>query len=100
VAEVNYRWADTAERDVLYQTQLGQPAVFGPPWARSTGGPQAKETTLTEEGGSTLFLSPGLQFFLMKNLKLELGAQIPVIKPDDGWAEEVIFHGGLMFYLF
>jgi hypothetical protein len=100
VAEVNYRWADTAERDVLYQTQLGQPAVFGPPWARSTGGPQVKETTLTEEGGSTLFLSPGLQFFLMKKLKLEVGVQIPVLKPDDGWAEEAIFHGGLMYYFF
>lgn len=100
VAEVNYRWADSAERKILYQTQLGQPAVFGPPWARTTGGPQVKETTLTEKGGSTLFLSPGLQFFLMKKLKVELGVQIPVVKPDDGWAEEAIFHGGLMYYFF
>jgi hypothetical protein len=100
VAEINYRWADSAERTVLYQTQLGQPVVFGPPWARSTGGAEVKETTLTEKGGSTLFLSPGLQFFLMKNIKVELGVQIPVVKPDDGWAEEAIFHGGLMYYFF
>ncbi len=99
IIELNYRWADSAERDVLYQTQLGQPPTFGPPWASTPGGgPQTQEATLTEEGGHTLFLSPGIQLFLRKGFRAEIGVQFPVIEPDDGWVEEFVFHVGIAKY--
>jgi hypothetical protein len=99
IMELNYRWADSAERDVLFQTQLGQPSTFGPPWASTPGGgPQTQEGTLTEEGGHTLFLSPGIQLFLPKGFRAEIGVQFPVIEPDDGWVEEFVFHVGIAKY--
>lgn len=101
VMELNYRWADSAEKSLLFQTQFGQPSTFGPPWARTPGGgPQTRESTVTEEGGQTLFISPGLHFFLPKGLRAELGVQFPVIKPDDGWVEEVVYHIGIAKYFF
>jgi len=90
--ELNYRWADSATRKQLFQTQLERP-----PWA---GGPVSHEITVTEEGGHTLFLSPGIQIFFTKELKAELGIQFPIIRPDDGWVEEFVVHVGFVKYFF
>jgi hypothetical protein len=98
--ELNYRWADEAEREVLIQTQLGQPPVFGPAFAPNEGGMTTQEVTLIEKGGQTLFVSPGLQVYLPFGFKAEVGAQFPVMKPDDGWAEDYVFQAGLVKYFF
>jgi hypothetical protein len=58
------------------------------------------ESTVTEKGGHTLFLSPGVQVFFTEGLKMELGIQIPIIRPDDGWVEEIVLHAGLVNYFF
>lgn len=96
--ELNYRWADTAERRQVYQTRFG----FRPPPAPGApaGGVETYETTVTEKGGHTLFLSPGIQLFLTKGLKAEFGVQLPIITPEDGWAEEIVFHVGLTKFFF
>jgi hypothetical protein len=60
----------------------------------------SEESTVTEKVGHTLFLSPGVQVFLTEGLKMELGIQIPIIKPDDGWVEAVVLHAGMVKYLF
>ena len=90
--ELNYRWQDNSSMRQKYQIKLGRP-------------PEEQETykvTVSEEAAHTLFLSPGLQFFLTKGFKLEFGAKIPIIKPDDKRAlvEEATFHVGLMKYFF
>lgn len=96
VIELNYRWADTAKRQQLFQTRF-RPEPAGP---LATGEPETYETAVKEKGGHTLFLSPGFQYFLTKNLKAELGAQFSIMKPDDGWAEKIVFHVGLTKYFF
>ena len=92
--ELNYRWKDNSSMRQEYQRMLGQPSWIG--------GPETYKVTVSEEAKHTLFLSPGLQFFLTKEFKVELGAKIPIIKPDDNGAlvEEAIFHVGLMKYFF
>jgi hypothetical protein len=98
--ELNYRWADSATRKQLFQTQLLRPPTTGPPWDPSPGGPVSHEITVKEEGGHTLFLSPGVQIFFTKELKAELGFKFPIIRPDDGWVEEFVFHVGFVKYFF
>jgi hypothetical protein len=95
--ELNYRWADSATRRQVYQTQIGARAI-GP--RGPAGGIQTFETTITEDGGSTLFLSPGVQVCLSKWLRLELGVQLPIIRPDNAWFEEIVAHFGLTKYFF
>lgn len=99
VFEMNYRWVDSTERKQLIQTQLGRPPWSGPPGSPPFS-PETEEIKIREDGGHTLFLSPGLQYFITKNLKAEIGLQVPVVRPDDGWAENVIVHVGLMRYFF
>jgi tetratricopeptide (TPR) repeat protein len=96
--ELNYRWADSTKRKQLIQSQLGRPPGTGPPQNRFEI--ESEEVTLLEEGGHTLFVSPGIQYFITKSLKAEIGMQVPVIRPGDGWYEEVVFHVGLMKYFF
>jgi hypothetical protein len=98
--ELNYRWAESATRQQLFQTRLLRPPTLGPPWDPSPGGVVSQESTVTEKGGHTLFLSPGVQVFLTEGLKMELGIQIPIIRPDDGWVEEVVLHAGMVQYFF
>ena len=97
--ELNYRWADSATREQLFQTQVLRPPTIGR-GGTTPGGPVSHESTVTEKGGHTLFLSPGVQVFLTEGLKMELGIQIPVIRPDDGWVEEVVLHAGMVKYFF
>jgi hypothetical protein len=108
---MNYRWRGRARRQQLFQTALLRPPTIGPqpgivgPGAPPTvtallGGPITQETTLIEKGGHTVFLSPGVQVFLTKGLKTEFGLQIPIVKPSDAWAEDIVFHFGLMKYFF
>ena len=96
VTELNYRWADTAEKQQLFQTQF-QPQAGPAPFF---GGPQTHETTVEEQGGHTLFVSIGLQYFFSKGFKAELGVRFPAVKPDDGWVEDNVFHVGLSKYFF
>jgi hypothetical protein len=100
IVELNYRWQDSAKRPALFQTQLLRPPTVGPPSGPGPGGPVIRETTLTEEGGHTLLLSPGVQVFLTRYLKAELGFQFPIIRPDDGSVEEFVVHFGVVKYFF
>jgi hypothetical protein len=100
ILELNYRWQESAKREALFSTQVLRPPTAGPPGGPGSGGPATNEAVLTEEGGHTLFLSPGVQVFFTKDLKAELGIQVPIIKPDDGWVEGVVFHVGLVKYFF
>jgi hypothetical protein len=100
IVELNYRWQDSAQRLAVFQSQLLRPPTIGRPAGPSPGGPVIGETTLTEEGGHTLFLSPGVQVFLNKDFKAELGFQFPIIRPDDGFVEEFVVHVGLVKYFF
>jgi len=95
--ELNYRWADSDTRDALFTTRFGFQ-----PGGRSglTTGPVTEETTIREEGGHTLFFSPGVQVSMTRGLNLELGMQVPIIRPGDGWVEEVVFHAGLIKQFF
>jgi hypothetical protein len=99
VLELNYRWQDSATREVLFQTQLGRPSTVGPPWSPRPFGPTTREAILKEEGGHTLFISPGMQIFLRDTFKFELGFQIPTIRPE-GTVEDFVVHAGLMKYFF
>ena len=92
IMELNYRWNDNISRRQKYQIKLERP-------------PEELETLemdIEEKAGHTLFLSPGLQFFLTKGFKVELGVKIPIIKPDDKdtMVEDAVFHVGLMKYFF
>jgi hypothetical protein len=98
ITELNYRWQDSAEREVLWQSQLTRPPLIGSPFDPRPGGPVTREATLIEQGGHTLLLSLGAQVFFTKDLKAELGFQFPIMRPDEGWVEEVVFHVGLMKY--
>lgn len=97
IMELNYRWQGAAERRQLFQTHWGLVESTGtglPP------GPWTHETTLREKGGHTLFVSPGVQVFLTRDIKIEFGLQIPIVKPGDAWVENFVFHVGLMRYFF
>ena len=103
IMELNYRWMGTAKRRQLFQTAWGFQGPAGPGGPRAPRDPPSQtvfETTVTEKGGHTLFLSPGFQVFLTKGLKAEIGVQVPVVKPEDGWAEGIVLHVGLTKYLF
>ena len=96
IMELNYRWAGTAERRQLYQTGW----VYRPDRPDTPAGPFTFETTIREKGGHTLLLSPGVQVFLTRGLKAEFGLQVPIIEPEDGWVEKIVFHVGFTKYFF
>jgi hypothetical protein len=89
--ELNYRWQDSVRKEALFSTQFLSPLAPRP---------VTQETMLTEAGGHTLFLSPGARVLLTKWLKAEIGIQIPIVTPDDGWAEGIVFHLGLTRFFF
>jgi hypothetical protein len=94
--ELNYRSVEDSERETLFQTQFG----FQPGFPGASGGPITQVGTLYEEGGQALFLSPGVQFFFTNDLKGELGVQVPIMKPEHGWVEELVIHVGVTKYFF
>jgi hypothetical protein len=59
------------------------------------GGIDPLDITIEEKSGHTLFLSPGFQFILGKDIRLNVGVQIPLIKPEGGWAEKLVVNFGL-----
>jgi hypothetical protein len=87
---------EDSERETLFQTQFG----FQPGFPGASGGPITQVGTLYEEGGQALFLSPGVQFFFTNDLKGELGVQVPIMKPEHGWVEELVIHVGVTKYFF
>jgi tetratricopeptide (TPR) repeat protein len=95
--ELNYRWADSFTRDAVFQTRFG----FQPlPPSGLTPGAVIQETKIREEGGYTLFLSPGMQVSMARGLSLELGVQIPIVKSGEGWMEDIVAHVGLIKQFF
>ena len=98
VLELNYRWRDSATARQWIETFVGRPEVIGPSFATLEGGMVSFETDMIEEGGSTLFISPSLQFFLGNGIKAELGVQVPIIEPGDAWVEEAVYHFGLTYF--
>jgi hypothetical protein len=84
--ELNYRWRDKVKRQQRLPAMLPGVPTFGPVYF---------DTTINEKSGHALFLSPGFQFILYKDIRLKVGVQIPLIKPEDGWAEKFVVHFGL-----
>ncbi len=91
--EFNYRWQGEARRKQHLLTMLGRPDYVSP--QMTPAGAVPIDTWLTDEGGSTFFISPGLQFLVGGGFKLEVGAKVPVVKQDSGWAEDYVIHAGL-----
>jgi hypothetical protein len=85
--ELNYRWRDSYTHP--------QNLVIRGPGPPGMVGPRKFDTTLEEKSGYALFLSPGLQFILYKDIRLNVGAQIPLIKPKDAWAEKFVLNFGI-----
>jgi tetratricopeptide (TPR) repeat protein len=86
--ELNYRWRDTfihPQTITIYQSGA-------PPGTERF---QQIETTLKEKSGHALFLSPGFQFIFYKDIRLNVGVQIPLIKPKGGWAETFVINFGM-----
>lgn len=92
VLDLNYRWREDIITEQYVDVFVGRPEEIGPSFAPIPGGMESVITEIKEEGGSILFISPSVQFFLDDNLKAEVGLQVPVLKPDNGWAEESVFH--------
>jgi len=87
IIELNYRWRDTFIHQQNFTFFRGRPP--------EQGGPINVDLTLKEKSGHTLFLSPGFQFILPKDIRLNVGVQIPLIKPEGGWAEKLVVNFGL-----
>jgi len=85
--ELNYRWRDSYTHPQTLTTMRGLP-----PWI---GEPEQFDTIIKEESGYTLFLSPGFQFIFYKDIRMNVGVQIPIIKPDGGWAENFVVNFGM-----
>jgi Putative MetA-pathway of phenol degradation/Tetratricopeptide repeat len=82
--ELNYRWRDTFIHPQTFITNRGSP-----------GGAMLFDATVKEKSGYALFLSPGFQFTFPKDIRLNVGVQIPLIKPEGGWAEKFVVNFGL-----
>jgi hypothetical protein len=80
--ETEYRWRDDTRQELL------------PPKSDVSG------SKFTEKGGHTVFVSPGFQFAVGRGLKLEMGVKIPVVKQQDGWEEDFVFHVGMAKIVF
>jgi len=85
--ELNYRWRDSYTHPQTLIVNRDTPLWLG--------GPMQFETTIKEESGYTLFLSPGFQFIFYKDIRLNVGVQIPLIKPEGGWAEKFVVNFGI-----
>ena len=85
--ELNYRWRDSFIHPQTITVGRDRPMF--------SGGQAQFETAIEEKSGHTLFLSPGFQFILYKDIRLNVGAQIPLIKPEGGWAEKFVLNFGL-----
>ena len=88
--ELNYRWRDSFIQP-LFVTTMPPPPSTGP----MVPDPVRVDFTLQEKSGYTLFLSPGFQFILDKDIRLNVGVQIPLIKPEGGWAEKFVVNFGI-----
>jgi hypothetical protein len=100
IMEMNFRWRGEARRrfhTVLFKFQPDSITINMEP---VTAGPVAIESYYTDKGGSSLFISPGLQFTVAEGIRVEAGVQIPVIKPSTGWTEYIIYHLGVTFLSF
>ncbi|MEJ2269878.1 MAG: tetratricopeptide repeat protein, partial [Desulfobulbaceae bacterium] len=72
--ELNYRWRDSFIHPQTITVGRDRPMF--------SGGQAQFETAIEEKSGHTLFLSPGFQFILYKDIRLNVGVQIPLIKPE------------------
>jgi TPR repeat protein len=74
---------------------ISYPFTIGRARPPAMGGIDPLDITIEEKSGHTLFLSPGFQFILGKDIRLNVGVQIPLIKPEGGWAEKLVVNFGL-----
>jgi len=88
--ELNYRWRDTFKHQQTFISNRG-----APPFIEKV----SYDATLKEKSGYTLFLSPGFQFILYKDVRLNVGVQIPLIKSEGGWVENFVVNFGLTSFL-
>ncbi len=97
---LNYRWRDEIERSQHLVVMNLRPDFIGPSFAPIPAGPVIVDTDYTEPGGHTLFISPALKFDVLKGWKFEIGIQIPLLRSDEGWAEDIVLHVGISKTLF
>jgi hypothetical protein len=92
--ELNYRWRDSYTHPQNFTIRL-----TGGPGGGPGGGIDLDnlkfDATIKEKSGYALFISPGLQFNFYKDIRLNVGAQIPLIKPKDAWAEKFVLNFGI-----
>ncbi len=93
--EMNYRWNDDVTRNQQVIAYLFRPDFIGRDG--TPAGPLELETTYTEYGGHSLFLSPGIQLTVAKKIRFEIGVQIPIIKPSSGWAADIVYQCGFTY---
>ncbi len=98
--ELNYRWRGEARKKQRIILMKARPEFIGPSFDPVAAGAVEVDTWFTEKGGSTLFVSPGMQFTVARGLKLEVGVKIPVVKEDDGWQEGLVLHVGMTKTIF
>lgn len=96
--EMNYRWrADVKRKQQIISYALRPNFILA---ERRPAGAIVVDTTYTEFGGHTLFLSPGIQFTVARGLTIELGMQIPLVRQAQGVAEDTIYHLGMTLMTF
>jgi len=88
--ELNYRWRDTYKHQQVFSSGRFAPPMIGRDYY---------DATIEEKSGHALFLSPGVQFILYKDIRMNIGIQIPLIKPEGGWAEKYVVNFGLTSFL-
>lgn len=96
--ELNYRWLADVTRRQQVITFVGRPDFVGRD--RTPAGPLILDTTFTEPGGDTLFISPGIQLTVAQGVRLEFGMQIPLITQESGWAPDIVYQVGITFMNF
>jgi len=96
--ELNYRWRADVQRKQQVITFALRPDFIQR--ERVPAGALVLDTTYTEFGGNTLFLSPGLKFTVAQGVSVEFGLQIPVIRQSLGVAENTIVHLGMTVMTF
>ncbi len=85
--ELGYRWRDDVRIKQYVQSYIYRPDM--------RGGMVSEQAWMTEKGGSTFFIEPGVQLMVGRGVKFEVGVKVPVIKPDKGWIEDFVLLAGI-----
>lgn len=85
--ELGYRWRDDVRIKQYIQSYIYRPV--------SRGGMVSGQAWMTEKGGSTFFIEPGVQLMVGRGVKFEVGVKVPVVKPDNSWIEDFVLLAGI-----